>query len=175
MRYCQEKNEKQETKKFAEGRWAQGHCQRNVGFHTSSVMPFSAFNPSKCAHTWSSGQPTLQHPGSSLGVRCLAQGSHLSHGQFLSEQRFKPTTSGYKSNALTIRPWLPHKLITSMPRRIEAVIKAKGASTKYWVHIQKINILSRRPTIHKFFIFFIGLMKYSNLLRLNWWVFGKLC
>ncbi len=29
-----------------------------------------------------------------------------------------------------------HKLITSMPRRIEAVIKAKGAPTKYWVHIE---------------------------------------
>ncbi len=27
-----------------------------------------------------------------------------------------------------------HKLITSMPRRIEAVIRAKGAPTKYWVH-----------------------------------------
>ncbi len=29
-----------------------------------------------------------------------------------------------------------HKLITSMSRRIEAVIKAKGAPTMYWVHIQ---------------------------------------
>ncbi len=29
-----------------------------------------------------------------------------------------------------------HKLITSMPRWIEAVIKAEGAPTKYWVHIQ---------------------------------------
>ncbi len=29
-----------------------------------------------------------------------------------------------------------HKLVTSMPRRIEAVIKAKWAPTKYWVHIQ---------------------------------------
>ncbi len=27
-----------------------------------------------------------------------------------------------------------HKLITSMTRRTEAVIKAKGAPTKYWVH-----------------------------------------
>ncbi len=58
---------------------------------------FSAFDPSKCTHTWSSGQ------GEQLGVRCLVQGSHLSCGQFLLEPRFKPTTSGYKSDALSIR------------------------------------------------------------------------
>ncbi len=69
-----------------------------------------------------------------------------------------------KETWASIPPQQCHKLITSMPRRIEAVIKAKGAPTKYWVHIQQINILSRRPTIHKK-IFFIGLMKYSNLLR----------
>ncbi len=61
-------------------KWAEGHCQRNLGFHTTSVS--SATN------------------------------------------------------------WSP-------PRQIEAVIKAKGAPTKYWVHIQYMNILSRRPTIHK--------------------------
>ncbi len=60
--YCQEENEKQETKTC---RWAEGHCQRNLGF-----IP-----PQQC-----------------------------------------------------------HKLITSMPRRIEAVIKAKGVPTKYWVY-----------------------------------------
>ncbi len=48
------------------------------------------FNPSKCTHTWSSGQPTLR-----LGVRCLAQGSHLSRGHFLPEPGFEPTTLGY--------------------------------------------------------------------------------
>ncbi len=37
------------------------------------------------------------------GVRCLAQGSHLSRGQFLPEPRFEPTTSGYKCDALSIR------------------------------------------------------------------------
>ncbi len=63
---------------------------------------FSAFNPSKCTHTWSSGQPTLWHPGSS-GVQCLAQGSQISCGQFLPEPRFERTTSGYKSDALSIR------------------------------------------------------------------------
>ncbi len=36
----------------------------------------------------------------------------------------------------SIPPQQCHKLITSMPRRIEAVIKAKEAPTKYWVHIQ---------------------------------------
>ncbi len=41
--------------------------------------------------------------GEQLGVRCLAQGSHLSHGQFLPEPRFEPTTSGYKSDGLSIR------------------------------------------------------------------------
>ncbi len=33
MVYCQEENEKQETKN------AEGHCQRNLGFHTTSAAP----------------------------------------------------------------------------------------------------------------------------------------
>ncbi len=39
-------------------------------------------------------------------IQCLAQGSHLSRGQFLPEPRFEPTTSCYKSNALSTRPRL---------------------------------------------------------------------
>ncbi len=41
-----------------------------------------------------------------------------------------------KETWASVPPQQCHKLITSMPRRIEAVIKAKGAPTKYWVHIQ---------------------------------------
>ncbi len=41
-----------------------------------------------------------------------------------------------KETWASIPPQQCHKLITSMPRRIEAVIKAKGAPTKYWLHIQ---------------------------------------
>ncbi len=41
-----------------------------------------------------------------------------------------------KETWASIPPQQCLKLITSMPRRIEAVIKAKGAPTKYWVHIQ---------------------------------------
>ncbi len=48
---------------------------------------FSAFSPSKCTHTWSSGQPTQAAPGEQLGVQWLAQGSHLSRGQFPPESR----------------------------------------------------------------------------------------
>ncbi len=36
MGYCQEENEKQETKKC---RWAEGHCQRELGSHTTSAVP----------------------------------------------------------------------------------------------------------------------------------------
>ncbi len=54
-----------------------------------------------------------------------------------------------KETWASIPPQQCHKLITSMTRRIEAVIKAKGSPTKYWVHIQYMIILSRRPTIHK--------------------------
>ncbi len=41
-----------------------------------------------------------------------------------------------KETWASIPPQQCHKRITSMPRRIEAVIKAKGAPTKYRVHIQ---------------------------------------
>ncbi len=41
-----------------------------------------------------------------------------------------------KETWASIPPQQCRKLITSMPRRIEAVIKAKGAPTNYWVHIQ---------------------------------------
>ncbi len=41
-----------------------------------------------------------------------------------------------KESWASIPPQQCHKLITSMPRRIEAVIKTKGAPAQYWVHIQ---------------------------------------
>ncbi len=78
-----------------------------------------------------------------------------------------------KETWASIPPQQCHKLITSMPRRIEAVIKAKGAPTKYWVHIQYMNILSTEGQQFTKNVFFIGLMKYSNLLRVNWWVCVK--
>ncbi len=71
---------------------------------------FSAFNPSKCTHLEQWAADTAA-PGEQLGVWCLAQGSHLSRGQFLLEPRFEHTTSGYKSNALSIRDMTAPKII----------------------------------------------------------------
>ncbi len=68
---------------------------------------FSAFNPSKCIHTLGAVSRRCGARGAVFGVWCLAQGCHLSRGWFLPELRFEPTTSGYKSNALSIRPRLP--------------------------------------------------------------------
>ncbi len=65
------------------------------------------------AHTPEQWPANAVAPGEPLEVQCLAQGSHLGRGQFLPEPRFEPTTSGYKSNALSIRPRLLYSLILS--------------------------------------------------------------
>ncbi len=78
-----------------------------------------------------------------------------------------------KETWASIPPQQCHKLITSMPRRIEAVIKTKGAPTKYRVHIQKIKNFQKANNSLKMFCL-IGLMKYSNLLRLELVVGGEL-
>ncbi len=61
-------------------------------------------------------------PGEQLGVRCPAQESHLSCGQFLPEPRFEPTTSGYKSDALSIRTRLQ---TTAYSFAIKLILKAE--------------------------------------------------
>ncbi len=52
-----------------------------------------------------------------------------------------------KETWASIPPQQCHKLITSMPRRIEGVIKAKEAPTKYWVHIQWGKKVFSQPPI----------------------------
>ncbi len=59
--------------------------------HTRNLC--SAFNPSKCTHTVVNIHPeqwaaNAAAPGEQLGVRCLAQGSHLSRGIFFCYQQF---------------------------------------------------------------------------------------
>ncbi len=67
-----------------------------------------------------------------------------------------------KETWASILPQQCHKLITSMPRRIEAVIKAKEAPIAYiyskWTYFPEGQQFTKN-------FFFIGLMKNSNLLR----------
>ncbi len=68
---------------------------------------FSAFNPSKCTHTWRSGQPTLRRPGSSWGFGSLPKGLTSVVDTSCQSRDSNPqlwVTSGFKSNGLSIRP-----------------------------------------------------------------------
>ncbi len=49
------------------------HIQNHTEYNQQWNV-FSAFNPSKRTHTWSSGQPTLRRPGSSWGFGALLKG-----------------------------------------------------------------------------------------------------
>ncbi len=68
---------------------------------------FSAFNPSKCTHTWSSGQPTLRRPGSSWGFGALLTWVVDTSCQSRDSNPQPWVTSGFKSNSLSFRPRLP--------------------------------------------------------------------
>ncbi len=91
------------------------HCKKKIFLfvtHTiirsttsSEICALHLTHPSAHIHLekWAANAAA---PGEQLEVRCLAQWSHRRHGQFLPEPRFEPTTSGYKSDALSIRPRL---------------------------------------------------------------------
>jgi len=63
----------------------------------------------------------------------------------------------------SITPHKCHRLIASMPHRIESVILVKVAQTKYRVHMHDYTF--QRAEISVFKILFIDFMKYSNFLR----------
>ncbi len=53
----------------------------------------------------------------------------------------------------SITPEQCHKLIASMPRRIDAGIHAKGGPTKYWVHINEHTF--QKPDISVYIFYFL--------------------
>ncbi len=78
---------------------------------------FSAFNPSK----WSSRQPTLQRPGSSWGFGALPKGLTSDVDTSCQSRDSNPqpwVTSGFKSNALSIRRAHPGYNLNSCRERI---------------------------------------------------------
>ncbi len=75
---------------------------------------------------WPANSPDL-NPIENLGV------SHLVKRKMRDTRpnNADDLKAAIKATWASIPPQQCHKLITSMPRRIEAVIKAKGAPTKY--------------------------------------------
>ncbi len=69
-----------------------------------------------------------------------------------------------KATWASIPPEQCHKLITSMPRRIDAVIHAKGGPTKYWVHRNKHKIFK----ISFFLLILCNIKIFSDT---EFWVF----
>ncbi len=63
--------------------------------------------------------------------------------------------AGLSRRPLSKKPGLPY--------HISSATNWSPPCQKYWVHIQKMNILSRKPTIHKFF-YFILLVLWSILI-----------
>ncbi len=88
---------------------------------------FSAFNPSE----WSSGQPTLRHPGNSWGFGALLKGLTSVVDTSCQSRDSNPqprVTSGFKSNALSIRARLPCFASPSPIQRAVGRSQGLGAS-----------------------------------------------
>ncbi len=127
--------------------------------HTRNLC--SAFNPSKCTHNvnthpeqWAAN---VAAPGEHWGFGVLLKGLtsvvvlkvertlviHFPHRQFLPDPRFEHTTSGYKSDALCIRPRLPRDIL-KVKYQILPVPNYLGSS----IHIYFIQI----NVLHSLFI-----------------------
>ncbi len=104
-------------------------CNYPIQVHTRTAVSSEQTHKQREHTPGSSGQPFYAAaPGDQLGDRCLAQGSHLSRGNEGGESAghslppptfpARPETQtsdllGYKSDSLSIRPWLSQKLTSS--------------------------------------------------------------
>ncbi len=75
---------------------------------------FSAFNPSKCTHAWSSGQPTLRRPGSSWGFDALVKGLTLVVDNSCRSRDSNPQPRVTSPTLYPLEPRLP--LLLLLPR-----------------------------------------------------------
>ncbi len=109
-------------------------------------------------------------PGEQSGVRCLAQGSHLSRGQFLLEPRFEPTTSGYKFNrALGHVHGCPRSNqlwfgVQKWAQIADNTLKNKGSSLALTVQRRTFNIHGTFPLNKRFLIEGTGSLDFLNVL-----------
>ncbi len=88
-------------------------------------------------------------PGEQLGVRCLAQGSHLSRGHFMPEPGFEPTTSAIDSGAPSV--WSPSstRVEWSWKERCIPATLFWGGTQKNVRHMEILYNLTNQMTTSK--------------------------
>ncbi len=67
---------------------------------------FSAFNPSKCTHSWSSGQPTLRRPGNSWGFSAFLKGLTSVVDNSCRSRDSNPQPRITSPTLYPLKPWL---------------------------------------------------------------------
>ncbi len=90
-----------------------------------------SFNPSKCAHNWSSGQPTLRRNPRQGAFGGSVPCSRVSPQSWTIPAGVKPTTSGYKP--LSIRPRLLLRLDQMMQNIWEHLSIIRDSVTFGWI------------------------------------------
>ncbi len=140
---------------------------------------FSAFNPSKCTHTWNSGQPPLRCPGCSAllkGLTSVVDNSSrsrdsnpqprvtsstlypLGHNCPLESlpvpPRFELRSLDSKSRVLTITPWNLHSMIEDRGNVIALSCVSNQASCRVCLFINDAVFLNQQipPDVTVFFV-----------------------
>ncbi len=128
------------------------HTPGAVDTHTHTHTP-GAVDTHTHTHTWSSGQSTLRRPGSSWGFGALLKG--LTSVVDNSCRSREPTTSDYKSSALSIRPRLPLDYNLQLYCKLLHIqcgsVKSNAFLIKIHKHIKSYSFASEIPSNVRFF------------------------
>ncbi len=123
------------------------HTHTHTHTHTPGAVDTHTHTP------WSSGQSTLRRPGSSWGFGALLKG--LTSVVDNSCRSREPTTSDYKSSALSIRPRLPLDYNLQLYCKLLHIqcgsVKSNAILIKIHKHINSYSFASKIPSNVRFF------------------------
>ncbi len=130
--------------------WSSGHTDTHTHTHTPGAVDTHTHTHT---HTWSSGQSTLRRPGSSWWFGALLKG--LTSVVDNSCRSREPTTSDYKSSALSIRPRLPLDYNLQLYCKLLHIqcgsVKSNAILIKIHKHIKSYSFASEIPSNVRFF------------------------
>ncbi len=134
--------------------WTHTHTHTHLEqwTHTHTHTHLEQWTHNTHTHTWSSGQSTLRRPGSSWGFGALLKG--LTSVVDNSCRSREPTTSDYKSSALSIRPRLPLDYNLQLYCKLLHIqcgsVKSNAFLIKIHKHIKSYSLASEIPSNVRF-------------------------